>query len=72
MTTQGIRYGNYHIYYDPPPIPIRSCDWHYVHDDYDGAPIFSDGPPADHRCGSAASVEDCKREIDELEQELAS
>lgn len=33
--------GKWFITYDPPPIPIRICDWHFVHEDYDGAPIES-------------------------------
>lgn len=60
MTT---RYRGYTIYYDPPPIPIRDYDWHYEHDDYDGAEDAHDP-----RGGSTASVEDCKREIDNLEE----
>lgn len=65
MTT----YRGYHIYYDPPPIPVRTCDWHFVHDDYDGAPNDYDEGPADHRCGSAASEQACREEIDALEDE---
>ncbi|HEY9219508.1 MAG TPA: hypothetical protein VIO94_15785 [Phenylobacterium sp.] len=52
-------YRGWWIDYDPPPIPTRNCDWQFWHDDFDGAP---DGN--DNRCGSAASLEDAKAEID--------
>ena len=56
------RHNSYTIQYLPKPIPTRRYDWSYWHDDYDGAP-----DAFDHRHGDAASVEDCKREIDEIE-----
>lgn len=63
-------YGPWRIYYDPPPIPFRGCDWHWVHDDYDGAPTYSDdGFSADKRCGSCASFADALNECDEWEDE---
>ena len=58
----AVRYRHWTIEYRPPPIPVRSHDWQYVHDDYDG--------PPSPLCGTAASVEDCKAAIDELELEL--
>lgn len=57
-----IRYGKWTIAYDPPPIPVRTFDWSFWHDDYDGAEDARDG-----RCGHGASVEDCKAQIDEME-----
>lgn len=57
-------YKDFIISYDPPPIPDRTCDWQFVHRDFDGAP---DG--LDHRCGRAASMEGCKAEIDDLVSE---
>lgn len=57
-----IIYRGYRIYFDPPPIPIRSCDWHFVHSDYDG--------PEDRRGGHAASEQDCRDEIDMIEDDL--
>jgi len=57
-------YRGYHIYHDPPPIPIRTHDWQWYHDDYDGAP---DGN--DHRCGSSGSLEAAKADIDEQIEE---
>ncbi len=54
-----IHYRGYVITYDPKPIPFRGCDVDYVHENYDG-PEDVDG------CGTAASVEDAKAEIDEI------
>jgi hypothetical protein len=48
------------IHYDPPPIPLRQFDWHYRHDDFDGAP-----DAGDDRYGHCASLEECKAAIDE-------
>lgn len=62
----------WNIYYDPPPIPTRQFDWHFYHDNYDGAPNWGgddDPGPTDWRCGRAASLEDCKKEIDNLIEE---
>ena len=50
-------YRKWWIYYDPPPIPDRIADWHFVHEDYDG--------PGDSRCGFASSVAECIRQIEE-------
>lgn len=63
------RTGKWFITYDPPPIPTRSCDWRFVHEDYDGAPIEIGGPPADHRCGHAASWNECVKLIQEIEDD---
>lgn len=49
-------YRGYRIYFDPPPIPTRNCDWHFVHEDYDG--------PEDHRAGHGGSEQECRDEID--------
>jgi hypothetical protein len=62
-------YRGYHISYWAKPIPIRTCDYDFVHDDYDPTPEDSYGPMSDHRCGSAASIEAAKAAIDELEDE---
>lgn len=58
------RFGKWTIHFDPPPIPDRNHDWHYVHADYDGAPDGLDRH--DGRCGACASIEDCFREIIEF------
>lgn len=55
----GFAYKGWYIYYDPPPIPTRNCDWHYVHRDFDGAPDAND-----NRCGHAASEASAMDEID--------
>lgn len=55
------KYGKWLIYYDPPPIPTRNCDYHFTHDDYDG-----EGDP---RHGHAASVADAVSEINCIEDE---
>lgn len=55
------KYKGYSITYWAKPMGDRRYDYDYQHEDYDGAP---DGD--DNRCGSAASVEECKAEIDEL------
>lgn len=54
--------GAWWIRYDPPPIPLRSHDYQFWHDDYDG--------PPDDRCGSAPSLEEAKRMI--LDYELST
>lgn len=59
-------YGPWRIYYDPPPIPTRNCDWHWCHDDYDGAPDGNDG-----RFGHAPSFAAALNECDEYEDEQA-
>jgi hypothetical protein len=53
-----IEYRGYTIVHDPKPIPIRTKDWDYVHNEYDG--------PGDNRCGSTDSLESAKAAIDEL------
>lgn len=57
------RFGRWMIFYDPPPIPCRNSDWHFYHDNYDGAPDAND-----MRAGHAESVEGCLREIGEIEE----
>lgn len=52
-------YRGYHIYYDPPPIPIRKFDYCFVHRDFDG--------PGDPRHGAAETITEALREIDTLE-----
>ena len=47
--------------YNPPPIPMRNCDWQFAHADYDG--------PEDPRCGCAPDAETCVKRILEIEEE---
>jgi len=63
------RTGEWKINWNPPPIPCREFDYEFYHEDYDGAPMESGGPPADNRCGHAASIEACIEVIKELEEE---
>lgn len=57
-------YRGWSFSYDPPPIPSRACDWHWVHDDFDGAP---DGN--DNRCGSESSFAAALCACDDWEDE---
>lgn len=61
------RFGKWAIDYDPPPIPARNCDWHYTHEDDDGAP---DGSSA--RSGHAGSLQACLDAIAEMIDEALS
>ena len=54
----------YTLSYDPPPVPTRQFDWHFAHEDYDGAP-----DSMDTRCGSAASPEEALNQIIDVEYE---
>ena len=60
-------YRHFIIRYDPPPIGSRGADWQFVHEDYDGAE-----DSGDHRCGYGSSEEDCRRQIDEMIEDLES
>lgn len=63
---ENVEYRGYNITFDYPPIPIRTIDYSFFHDDYDGAPEhLYDGFSSDTRCGQGASVDDCKAQIDE-------
>lgn len=63
MLKYPLRYGDWHIYYSRTPIPWK--DYHFHHDGYDGAPDSDD-----HRCGDAASLQDCIECIHDLEEEM--
>lgn len=47
----------WNISYNPKPIPNRSFDYDFYHDDYDGE---------NGLCGNAASVEDAIEQIKEI------
>jgi hypothetical protein len=67
-TTDRIRFGKWTIYFDPPPIPVRTCDWHFVHDDYDASwEGEEDGYVSNGLSGSGASIDDCKAQIADME-----
>lgn len=57
-------YRGYLIEYNPPPIGTRAHDWAFTAEGFDGAP-----DSGDNRCGTGPTVEDCLRQIDELEDE---
>lgn len=59
--TNAELYRGYWIDYNPPPIPVRDCDWSFSHIDFDG--------PGDNRYGYGPSIEDCKAQIDEQIEE---
>jgi hypothetical protein len=59
-----VRYKGYVITHDPPPVPHRGADWQFAHQDFDGAP-----DSGDQRSGTAASLDDARRQIDEMEVE---
>ena len=40
-----------------------------THDDFDGAPTYSDGPVSDKRCFVGRTIEDVQEQIDEYEAE---
>ena len=60
-----IWYGRWRIYVGEPRYGSQFA-YAYVHDDYDGAPDAYDS-----RHGYAASIEEAKAEIDEMEADLA-
>lgn len=49
------RIGPWRIWFYPPPIGARNCDWHYQHEDDDGS--------CGWMSGSCATREDCLEEI---------
>lgn len=57
-------YRDYIIEYNPPPIPVFTHDWAFCHKDFDGAP-----DSGDYRCGTGEDIEDCKHQIDAMEEE---
>lgn len=64
----GGAYRGFVIWYDPPPIPPRDMDWHFISRNYDGAP---DAPGGQYGHGDSAA--DCARQIDEYyEADLAA
>lgn len=65
------RYGPWTIYFDPPPIPIRTMDWHFVHDNYDASyEGEEDGWVSNNLSGDSASFADALNGCDEMEDEI--
>lgn len=54
----NVVYRDFVIEYWCKPISIRDFDYDFVHIDYDG--------PEDSRKGHGKSIEDCKKQIDEM------
>lgn len=50
------RFGPWRVWFDPPPIGTRDCDWHYQHED-------ADGESPGWMYGHCASRDDCFAEI---------
>ena len=65
-----IKHGKWTIHYDPPPIPTRSMDWGFSHEDFDASwEGEEDGYVSNGLSGRGASVEDCKAQIAEIEED---
>lgn len=63
------KYRGWTISYDPPPIPVRDMDWHFIHPDFDASwEGEEDGYVSNGLAGYGASVEDCKAQIDDIEE----
>ncbi len=60
-----VSYRGYEISFDAKPIPTRSHDWGWTHEDFDGAEDAND-----HRCGYSGTLEAAKEEIDEQLAEM--
>ena len=61
--------GNWHIEYSPKPIPVRTFDYDFAHEDFDGAPLNTGESSFDKRCGNGESVLDCIEKIKEIEND---
>ena len=70
MAVSDIKHGKWTIHYDPPPIPTRSMDWGFSHEDFDASwEGEEDGYVSNGLSGRGASVEDCKAQIAEIEED---
>jgi len=56
-----MKYRGYTLSLDPKPIPDRSHDWDFSHEDFDGAP-----DSGDNRCGTAETLADACEQIDDI------
>lgn len=65
-----VKLGKWTVEYAPPPIPVRDCDWHFTHEDYDASYEGEEDGWVDNGLGGhGASVEDCKAQIAEIEED---
>jgi hypothetical protein len=46
---------------------VHGFEYEFVHENYDPTPMYLDDPPADNRCGHGHTIEECKAQIDEME-----
>jgi hypothetical protein len=66
------RFGQWTITYDPPPIPIRDCDYRFSHDDFDASyEGEEDGWVGNGLSGTAPSLMAALAEIAMIEVEAA-
>lgn len=59
--------GRWSVWYDGWP-----AGWVAAHENYDGAPLHSDGPPGDRRCFTGPSRADVVEQIDDHEEDVAA
>lgn len=65
-----VRHGAWTIFYDPPPVPVRTMDYGFAHDDFDASwEGEEDGYVSNGLAGRGASVEDCLAQIADIEAE---
>jgi hypothetical protein len=70
MSAADVTYRGWTISYDPPPIPVRDCDWQFVHPNFDASwEGEEDGYVSNGLCGYAPSLEAARAEIDVLEDD---
>lgn len=43
--------------------------WLWSHEDFDGAPYETGGPPADKRSGMGLTLQECVNQIEQMEDE---
>lgn len=66
MAERDYTIGPYRIWFDPPPIPTRECDWHYQHQDDEGEPSGRSGHGPSYAYCLGEIIERQADEIDAL------
>jgi hypothetical protein len=65
-----IWYGEYRIYTASADArAFGGYSYEFVHDDYDPTPNNPGEGPGDHRAGHAKSIDEARREIDDIEED---
>jgi hypothetical protein len=64
-------YRGFRIYYDPPPIPDRNYDWHFVADDYEAEMHSENVWISNGRAGDGRTRNSCIDQVNELLAEEA-